>query len=173
MSSIRYAPASLTPLELLELRSKFRVFVAVAHRYSTYCGSAGASAIHIARLPLYLRVRVPAGANGPQDGTNGLDNRPRSVRFARGGRGFEARDPEPKPVPDGLGLAVSVALATYACSGIEITPNCCIISRVSVMRQCSRILPSDTRSTEMLLMLSRWPVGGTPKSSPSCVPSRV
>ena len=57
----------------------------------------------------------------------------------------------------------------YACSGIGITPNCCIMSRVSVMRQCSRILPSDTRSTEMLLMLRCWPGGGTPKSSPSCV----
>ena len=43
----------------------------------------------------------------------------------------------------------------YACSGAGTTPNCCIMSRLSVIRQCSLILPSETRSTAMLLILSR------------------
>ena len=43
------------------------------------------------------------------------------------------------------------------CSGIA--PNCCIRSSVSVTRQCSRILPPDTRSTVMLSILTRRRVG--------------
>jgi hypothetical protein len=39
------------------------------------------------------------------------------------------------------------------------------MSSSSVTRQCSTILPSDTRSTVMLLKHSFWLVGATPKSS--------
>jgi hypothetical protein len=51
------------------------------------------------------------------------------------------------------------ASSTYACSGAGIAPNCCIMSRVSVTRQCSRILPSDIRWSSTCVRdsySSRW-----------------